>query len=94
MATEDQPIVAQQNVITNQSNTKTVFSFSALTMPTPDNIKAIFKVITFIVLISGVIANGVSDLPESVKQHILEYCVVTSLILQKAEDFWGIKITN
>lgn len=92
--TVDQPIVTQQNVVANQSDTKTVVSFEGLTLPTPDKIKAIFKMVTFFTVIAGVVLNGISDIPPEVKKTCSEYILVLILILQKAEDFFGIKITD
>jgi hypothetical protein len=92
--TTDQPIVTQQNVITNEADTKTVVGVSGLTLPTPDKVKAIFKMITFFTVVAGVVLNGISTIPPDVKKSVSEYVLVLILILQKAEDFWGIKITN
>jgi hypothetical protein len=95
MANEtDQPIVTQQNVVTNESDTKTIVGFGSLTLPTPDSVKAVFKVITFLVLMTTIVLNGISTIPPDIKKQILEYTVVTILVLQKAEDFWGIKINS
>lgn len=89
-----QPIIAQQPVIKQESDTKTVLSFEGLTLPTPDSVKAIFKVITFFTVVAGVVLNGISSIPPDVKKSCSEYILVLILILQKAEDFFGIKITN
>lgn len=95
MANEtNDPVITQQAVVADQSDTKTVIGFSSLTLPTPDAVKAVFKVITFLVLVIGIVLNGISTIPDEVKKQILEYMAVIILILQKAEDFWGIKITN
>jgi len=92
MADKDQPVIAQQNVVAKESDTKTEFGFSGLSLPTPDGVKAIFKMITFFTILAGIVVNGISDIPQPVKTHVLEYMAVIVLILQKAEDFWGIKI--
>lgn len=92
--TQDQPAIAQQNVVAKESDTKTVFGVSGLTLPTPDKIKAIFKMLTFLTIILPVVFTGISTIPVEIKQQVLEYMGVTVLILQKAEDFWGIQITN
>ncbi len=91
--TAEQPIVVQQPVVTEQSNTKTVIGINALTLPTPDKVKAIFKMITFFTIIIPVVFTGISTIPVEVKQQVLEYMGVAVLILQKAEDFWGIQIS-
>lgn len=92
MANQDQPVIAQQPVVAKESDTKTVIGLGGLSLPTPDNIKAIFKMITFVTILTGIVVNGISDIPQSVKTHVLEYMAVVVLILQKAEDFWGIKV--
>lgn len=92
--TSDQPVITQENVVSKESDTKTVIGVSALSLPTPDKIKAIFKMITFFTIVVGLVANGISEIPEDAKKQILEYMGVLVLILQKAEDFWGIKITS
>lgn len=92
--TQDQPVIAQQNVVAKESDTKTVFGVSGLTLPTPDKVKAIFKMLTFLTIILPVVFTDISTIPAEVKQQVLEYMGVTVLILQKAEDFWGIQITN
>lgn len=86
------PVVAQKPVVTDESNTKTITGVDALSLPTPDKIKAIFKMIMFFTIVAGLVANGISEIPEDIKKQILEYMAVVLLILQKAEDFWGIKI--
>lgn len=86
------PIVTQQPVVTDEKNTKTVVGLSGLTLPTPEKVKAIFKMITFFVVIIPIVFTGISTIPVSVKQQVLEYMGVLVLILQKAEDFWGIKV--
>lgn len=90
----DEPVIAQQPVVADASETKTVVGISALSLPTPDKIKAVFKMIMFFTIVVGLVANGISEIPEPAKKQILEYMAVILLILQKAEDFWGIKITN
>jgi hypothetical protein len=92
--TVDQPIVTQQNVIAKESNTKTVVGFNSLTLPTPDSVKAVFKMIAFFVGLVALGATSFREIPESVQKQILEYTVFIGLCLQKAEDFWGIKITS
>ena len=92
MAETNDPVITQQPVVTDQSNTKTVVGIGALTLPTPDKVKAIFKVITFFTIVLGLVANGISEIPPGAKQQILEYMGVVVLILQKAEDFFGVKI--
>lgn len=89
-----QPVVTQQNVITNESDTKTIVGLSGLTLPTPDGVKAVFKMITFFTIVAGVVLSGISTIPPDVKKVVSEYVLVLILILQKAEDFWGIKITS
>ncbi len=92
MATDDQPVITQQAVVTKESDTKTVTGLEALTLPTPDKIKAIFKMVQFFV---GIIALGTVSFKEislETQRHILEYTVFIGLVLQKAEDFFGIKI--
>jgi len=90
----DEPVIAQQPVATTESNTKTVTGLEALSLPTPDKVKAIFKMIMFFTIVAGLVANGISEIPADTKKQILEYMAVILLILQKAEDFWGIKITS
>jgi hypothetical protein len=90
--TTDQPVITQENVVTKESDTKTVIGVSALSLPTPDRIKAVFKMLTFFTIVLGLVLNGVSTIPEDVKKQGLEYMGVIVLILQKAEDFWGVKI--
>lgn len=90
----EQPIVTQQNVVTKESDTKTVVSLEGLTLPTPEKVKAIFKMITFFTVVAGVVLNGISSIPPDVKKSCSEYILVMILILQKAEDFFGIKISN
>lgn len=88
------PVVTQQPVVTDASNTKTVSGLDALSLPTPDKVKAIFKMLTFFTIVIGLVANGISEIPEDTKKQILEYMGVLILILQKAEDFWGIKVNS
>jgi hypothetical protein len=90
----NEPVIAQQPVATTEGNTKTVIGTEGLSLPTPDKIKAIFKMITFFTIVVGLVANGISEIPEDVKKQILEYMGVLILILQKAEDFWGVKINS
>jgi len=92
--TPNDPIVTQKNVVTNEADTKIVVGIGALTLPTPDRIKAIFKMIAFFIGIVALGATSFREIPEAVQKHILEYTVFIGLILQKAEDFFGIKITN
>jgi len=92
MAEQDQPVITEQKVAVKQSDTTTVFSLDALTLPTPDKVKAIFKMITFLTVVAGVVLNGISEIPVEVKRTCGEYILVIILILQKAEDFFGIKI--
>jgi hypothetical protein len=95
MANEpNDPIVTQKNVVTNEADTKTIVGIGALTLPTPDRIKAIFKMIAFFIGIVAMGATSFREIPEAVQKQILEYTVFIGLILQKAEDFFGIKITN
>lgn len=68
-----------------------IVGINGLSLPTPDKIKIIFKMITFFTIIVGLVANGISEIPEDLKKQILEYMGVLILILQKAEDFWGLK---
>ncbi|HXP51676.1 MAG TPA: hypothetical protein VN922_17090 [Bacteroidia bacterium] len=94
MAETNDPVVAQQPVVTDEQNTKIVKGFDALSLPTPDKVKAVFKMITFFTIVIGLVANGIAEIPPDAKKQILEYMGVLILILQKAEDFWGIKITS
>jgi len=86
------PVVVQQPLVTDESKTKTVIGLSGLTLPTPERVKAIFKMITFFTVIIPVVFTGIAEIPVDVKQQVLEYMGVTVLILQKAEDFWGIQV--
>lgn len=90
----DEPIVVQQPIVAETSDTKTVVGISALSLPTPDKIKAIFKMVTFFTIVIGLVANGISEIPEDAKKQILEYMGVLVLVLQKAEDFWGIRVNQ
>lgn len=90
---QDQPVITQQPVVTSEKNTTTVVGIDGLSLPTPDKVKAIFKMITFFTVIIPVVFTGISSIPVEVKQQVLEYMGVAVLILQKAEDFWGIQIT-
>jgi len=92
--TTDQPVVVQQPVVKSESETKTVIGVSGLTLPTPENVKAIFRMITFFTVVAGVVLNGISDIPPDIKKTCSEYTLVLILILQKAEEFFGIKITQ
>lgn len=82
------PIITQQPMVA----TTTVTGLDALSLPTPDKVKAIFKMITFFTIIIPLVVNGISTIPQDIKMQVLEYMGVAVLILQKAEDFWGIKI--
>lgn len=86
------PVVVQQPIVADQSQTKTIIGLSGLTLPTPERVKAIFKMITFFVIIIPIVFTGISTIPVGVKQQVLEYMGVVVLILQKAEDFWGIQV--
>lgn len=88
----DEPVIAQQNVVAKESDTKTVFSMDALTMQTPDKVKAIFKMIAFFIGIVALGAVSFREIPEDTQKRILEYTVFLGLVLQKAEDFFGVKI--
>lgn len=90
--TTDPIVAATQDVAVPKSDTTTVFGTSALTLPTPPQVKAVFKVITFIVLIAGLSVSGISEIPDHAGKLILEYAALLSVILQKAEDFWGIQV--
>lgn len=92
MKESNEPVIAQQPVATTEANTKTVTGLDALSLPTPDKVKAIFKMVTFFTVIAAVVLNGISAIPVDVKKQANEYVLVVVLILQKAEDFWGIKI--
>lgn len=92
METTDNPVVVDKPTVAAESDTKTVIGLSGLTLPTPDKVKAIFKMITFFVVIIPIVFTGISTIPVAVKQQVLEYMGVLVLILQKAEDFWGIKV--
>lgn len=92
MANEDQPVIAQQNVVAKESDTKTVVGLNALMLPTPDKVKAIFKMITFFTIMVTIVINGISTIPPDVKKTCSEWVLVVILGLQKAEDFWGIQI--
>lgn len=72
--------------------TKTITGLDALSLPTPDKVKAIFKMITFFTIVTGLVLNGISSIPPDVKKECLEYMGVIVLVLQKAEDFWGIQV--
>lgn len=85
--TPPQPVVAPA-----ESSTKTVIGLSALSLPTPNNVKAIFKTVTFFTVVAGVVLNGISSIPPDVKKSVSEYVLVLILVLQKAEDFFGIQI--
>lgn len=93
MAETNDPVIAQQPVVSDEKNTKTVTGLSALTLPTPDKIKAIFKMVAFFIGIIALGATSFREIPEDVQKQILEYTVFVGLCLQKAEDFWGIKIS-
>ncbi len=86
------PVIAQQPVVATESTTTTVTGLDALSLPTPDKVKAIFKMITFFTIVVTLVANGISNIPQDIKNQVLEYMGVLILILQKAEDFWGIKL--
>lgn len=92
MAEENNPVVTQQPVIIDEKNTKTVVGLAGLSLPTPDKVKAIFKMITFFTVVAGVVLNGISSIPPDVKKSCSEYTLVVVLILQKAEDFFGIQV--
>lgn len=94
MGDEPQAVIVQQPIVIKESDTKTVFSLDGLALPTPDKVKAIFKMITFFTVVAGVVLNGISSIPPDFKKSCSEYILVVILILQKAEDFFGIKITN
>jgi len=87
-------VIVDQKVATTEANTQTIVGINALSLPTPDRIKSIFKMVTFFTIVIGLVANGISEIPEPVKKQILEYMGVIILVLQKAEDFWGIKISD
>lgn len=91
---EDEPIVAQQSVVTDEANTKTVTGLNALTLPTPDKVKAIFKMITFGIWVIALAANTFFATDADTKVKVLEVTGFLTLVLQKAEDFWGIKIAT
>lgn len=93
MTETNEPVIAQQPVVTDESNTKTITGTDALSLPTPDKIKAVFKMITFFTVVAGVVLGGIAEIPADAKRLINEYILVVILILQKAEDFWGIKIS-
>ncbi len=88
------PVIAQQPVVATEKTTKTVMGLDALSLPTPDKVKAIFKMITFFTIVATVVLNGISEIPLDAKKQATEYVLVVILILQKAEDFWGIKISS
>ena len=88
------PVVAQQPIVTDESQTKTIVGLEGLSLPTPDKIKAIFKMVTFFVVVLGLVLNGFSEIPPDAKKVGLEVMGVLVLILQKAEDFWGIKVNS
>lgn len=90
----DQPVITQQAVVSKESDTKTVIGVGSLTLPTPENVKAIFKMITFFTVVAGVVLNGISDIPPEFKKECSEYILVIILVLQKAEDFFGIKVDS
>lgn len=86
------PVIAEQVVVTDESKTNTVTGLNALTLPTPDKIKAIFKMIAFFIGIVALGATSFREISEETQKQILEYTVFLGLVMQKAEDFWGIKI--
>jgi hypothetical protein len=88
----DQPVITQQAVVSKESDTKTVISLEGLTLPTPDGVKAVFKMVTFFIGIVALGAISFKEIPEDIQKQILEYTVFIGLVLQKAEDFFGIKI--
>lgn len=90
----NQPVITQQPVVADESDTKTVISLEGLTLPTPEKVKAIFKMVTFFTVVAGVVLNGISEIPPEGKRICGEYILVIVLILQKAEDFFGIKVDN
>lgn len=92
MAEITDPVIAQQPVVATEATTSTVTGLDALSLPTPDKVKAIFKMITFFTIVITLVVNGISSIPQDVKMQVLEYMGVLILILQKAEDFWGIRI--
>ena len=92
MAETNEPVVAQQPVVTDEKNTKTVVGLSGLSLPTPDKVKAVFKVITFGIWVAALAANTFLSTNIQTKETILEVTGFLTLILQKAEDFFGIQI--
>ncbi len=90
----DQPVIAQQSVVASEATTKTVTGLDALSLPTPDKVKAVFKMITFVLWISVLAANTFLTTDVHAKELVLAIAGFVTLVLQKAEDFWGIKISN
>lgn len=86
-------VAATQDVAVAKADTKTIFGADALTLKTPDKVKAVFKIITFGVVVAGLTVAGIKEIPEHTGKVVLEVAGLTTLILQKAEDFWGIKIS-
>lgn len=70
----EDPVITQKPVITDEKNTKTVVGFSGLSLPTPDKVKAIFKMITFFIAVAGVVLNGISTIPPDAKKAFLNIC--------------------
>ncbi len=89
----DQTVITQQSVPVKESDTKTTFGFSALTLPTPDKVKAGFKVATFTLWIVVLAANTFLGESVDLKIKVLEVAGFVTLVMQKAEDFFGIKIS-
>jgi hypothetical protein len=92
MESNNQPVITQEPVVAKESDTKTVVGLDGLTLPTPDKIKAIFKMVTFFVVVIGLVLNGIKEIPADTKELGLEIMGVLVIVLQKAEDFFGIKI--
>lgn len=88
----DEPVITQQNIVASESNTKTVIGLNALMLPTPDRVKAIFKMITFFTVLATIVLNGISTIPPDIKKYCSEWVLVIILALQKAEDFFGIQV--
>lgn len=88
----NQPVITQQPVVTDESNTKTITGADALTLPTPDKVKAVFKMITFVLWLAVLGANTFLTTDLKTKEEVLAIAGFVTLALQKAEDFWGIRI--
>lgn len=88
------PVITQQPIVADESQTKTVIGWGALSLPTPDKVKAVFKMLTFVLWIMVLAANTFLTADVKQKELVLSIAGFVTLVLQKAEDFFGIKITS